>query len=67
MAARVVVSQARGKFKVTLEKSGKPLLVSSAFDDKRAAAGLIRRLKGVISTEVPVVDESAPAKRVAAK
>lgn len=67
MAARVVVSQGRGgKFKVTLEKAGKPLLVSGTFDDKRAAAGLIRSLKGVLTTEVSVVDESAPAKKVAA-
>jgi uncharacterized protein YegP (UPF0339 family) len=61
MSATVTVSKARnGKFRVTLASSrGKELLVSDPFTDKRAAAGVVRSLKGVLPSDTTFVDSTS--------
>ncbi len=61
MAAKLVVTKARGGTKITLVgTSGTELLTSKVFSEPRGKGATLRSLKGLLGDEIAVEDQTAP-------
>jgi hypothetical protein len=60
MAAKLVVTKARGGTKITLVgTSGTELLTSKVFSEPRGKGATLRSLKGLLGDEITVEDQTA--------
>ncbi len=65
MAAKLVVTKARGGTKITLVgTSGTELLTSKVFSEPRGKGATLRSLKGLLGDEITVEDQTANGARL---
>jgi hypothetical protein len=64
MAAKLIVTKARGGTKITLVgASGAELLTSKVFSEPRGKGATLRSLKGLLGDEITVEDQTATTVR----